>query len=488
MQPAKLFENAFHTGLPSQGRLKDFLPFDTHWQQILEVMQEGLLLVDANGIIKLVNKALEEITGYSREELIDSSCAIFNCDACKRVRSEARHAWCQLFEQKAFVRRRCHIMRKDGTYVHILKTASVLFDGNGQPFGAVETMTDISELDRKEHELQQLSRLLDERTIFHGMVGRSARMQNIFRLVEKAAQSDAPVFICGESGTGKELVARAIHDLGPRSEEPFVQFNCAALNEALLESELFGHVKGAFTGAFRHRQGRFEAANGGDIFLDEIGDLPMSVQVKLLRVLETKTFERVGENRQLSVDVRIITATNKLLPDLIADGQFREDLFYRINVIPIHLPSLRERRDDIPLLADYFIQRLRSKCDKDIKGLSPMTLGMFMNYSWPGNVRELKSTLEYAFVLADYGLIEPEHLPTNIQVPVRTETVVTPTRSSTGSLDASAGQDQKNRLIEVLRQTGGNKSQAARILGINRVTVLNRMRKYGIDMKTVIQA
>ncbi|WP_045221405.1 sigma-54 interaction domain-containing protein [Desulfonatronum thioautotrophicum] len=454
-----------------------------HWQQILEVMQEGLLLVDANGTIKLVNKALEEITGYSREELVGASCAIFNCDACKRVRSDAQSAWCRLFEKRDFVRKRCHIMRKDGTYVHIQKTASVLYGDDGQPFGAVETMTDVSELDRKENELQQLSRLLDERTIFHGMVGRSAKMQNIFKLIEKAAQSDAPVFICGESGTGKELVARAIHELGPRSEEPFVQFNCAALNEALLESELFGHVKGAFTGAFRHRQGRFEAANGGDIFLDEIGDLPMSVQVKLLRVLETKTFERVGDNRQLSVDVRIITATNKYLPKLISEGLFREDLFYRINVIPIRLPALRERRDDIPLLADFFIQRLRSKSEKDIRGLSPMTLGMFMTYSWPGNVRELKSALEYAFVLADHGQIEPEHLPANIQVPV-------PTRGPTESVSAPscpAEDDQKIQLINALRQAGGNKSQVARTLGINRVTVLNRMRKYGIDLKTVIQ-
>ncbi|WP_459939621.1 sigma-54 interaction domain-containing protein [Desulfonatronum parangueonense] len=441
-------------------------------------MQEGLLLVDTNGTIRLVNKALEDITGYSREELVDSSCTIFNCDACLRIRSDAQSAWCKLFERGKFVRRKCNVMRKDGTYVTILKTASVLFADDGTPLGAVETLTDITELDRKETELQQLSRLLDDNTIFHGMVGRSAKMHKIFKLIEKAAQSDAPVFICGESGTGKELVARAIHDLGPRSEEPFVQFNCAALNEALLESELFGHVKGAFTGAFRHRKGRFEAAHGGDIFLDEIGDLPMSVQVKLLRVLETKTFERVGENRQLSVDVRIITATNKILPELIYSGEFREDLFYRINVIPIRLPALRERQEDIPLLADFFVQRLRCKSEKNIKGLSPRTLRMFMDYSWPGNVRELKSSLEYAFVLADSGHIEPEHLPANFQTPE--PQAATPVKSP------SQEDDQKSRLIQALRQSGGNKSEAARILGINRVTVLNRMRKYGIDLKKVI--
>ena len=452
-------------------------PLESHWREIVDIMQEGLLLVDPNGVIRMVNRALEEITGYSREELIGSNCSIFKCDACRRVRSEARSAWCKLFEQGSYVRRKCHIMRKDGVYVPILKSASILGGQDGSPLGAVETMIDLTELDRKEHELQQLSLLLGDTDMFHGMVGRSARMLEVFHLVERAAQSDAPVFICGESGTGKELVARAIHDLGPRREEPYVQVNCAALNEALLESELFGHVKGAFTGAIRHRQGRFEAAGGGDIFLDEIGDLPMPVQVKLLRVLENKSFERVGENRPLSVDVRIITATNKVLPELISRGLFREDLFFRINVIPVHLPPLRQRKEDIPLLADHFIHRLLVKNDKDIKGLSPETLSLFMEYSWPGNVRELKSSLEYAFVLADGGHIEPRHLPGTFATGMAVRPKAAPAGAS----------DQREQLLEALRASGGNKSEAARILGVSRLTVLNRMRKYGIDLAKVIR-
>jgi PAS domain S-box-containing protein len=451
---------------------------ESHWREIVDIMQEGLLLVDPDGVVRMVNRALEEITGYSRGELIGSNCSIFKCDACRRVRSEARSAWCMLFEQGSYVRRKCHIMRKDGVYVPILKSASILSAPDGSPIGAVETMIDLTELDRKEHELQQLSLLLGEKNMFHGLVGRSAKMLEVFHLVERAAQSDAPVFICGESGTGKELVARAIHDLGPRREEPYVQVNCAALNEALLESELFGHVKGAFTGAIRHRQGRFEAAGGGDIFLDEIGDLPMPVQVKLLRVLETKSFERVGENRPLSVDVRIITATNKVLPEMISRGLFREDLFFRINVIPVHLPPLRKRKEDIPLLADHFIHRLRDKSDKDIKGLSPETLNIFMEYSWPGNVRELKSSLEYAFVLADGGHIEPRHLPSAF--------AAAPERKPEPA--AAAPSSQKEQLLDALRKAGGNKSEAARILGVNRLTVLNRMRKHGIDLKRVIES
>jgi PAS domain S-box-containing protein len=452
---------------------------ESHWTEIVEIMQEGLLLVDPDGSIRMVNKALEEMTGYTREEMVGSNCSLFKCDACRLVRSEARGAWCKLFEQGLFARRRCNVVRKDGTYVPILKSAAIIYTRSGEPLGAVETMTDLSELNRKEIELMQLSRMLEERNVFHGMVGRSPQMRKVFQLIEKAAQSDAPVFICGESGTGKELAARAIHDLGPRNDRPYVQFNCAALNEALLESELFGHVKGAFTGAFRHRQGRFEIAHKGDIFLDEIGDLPMSVQVKLLRVLETKTFERVGDNRELSVDVRVITATNKTLPELISQGLFREDLFYRINVIPIHLPPLRERREDIPLLTDSFIHRLRDKRDKDIKGLSPQTMRLFMQHSWPGNIRELKSSLEYAFVLAEQGYIEPEHLPQNILEPDEPVTDTTPV--------ATEAQEQKQQLVRALRQSGGNKSEAARILGINRVTVMNRMRKYGIDLKKVVE-
>ena len=239
-------------------------------------------------------------------------------------------------------------------------------------------------------------------------------MQQVFSLIENAAQSDAPVIILGESGTGKELAARAIHQLGDRKKSAYVKVNCAALTESLLESELFGHVKGAYTGAYKGRAGRFEMAQGGDIFLDEIGDLPLSTQVKLLRVLEEKVIERVGDSKSIPVDVRVISATNKNLSSLVKTGAFRKDLYFRINVIPIQMPPLRERVEDIPLLAESFFRKLRIKSGKSIEGISNLALEVLIRYPWPGNVRELKSAFEYAFVTCQEPLIHPHHLPPDI--------------------------------------------------------------------------
>jgi two-component system response regulator HydG len=304
-------------------------------------------------------------------------------------------------------------------------------------------------------------------------------MQQVFDLTQKAAQSEAPVIIYGESGTGKELVAHAIHALGRRNEGPFITCNCAALNEALLESELFGHVKGAFTGAYTHRQGRFEAAHQGDIFLDEVGDIPAAIQVKLLRVLETKRFERVGDVRPISVDVRIITATHRDLESLVGAGTFREDLFFRINVIPIHLPPLRARLEDLPLLVDHFLGRLRHRSGKAITGLTRDAMGLLLDHSWPGNVRELKGVLEYAFVVAESGLITPSHLP-----PKLNSRDIAPTAPL--KAEAALDSDEKEALINALRTAGGNQSQAAALLGVSRVTVWHRMKKYGIDVHKLV--
>jgi transcriptional regulator with GAF, ATPase, and Fis domain len=279
--------------------------------------------------------------------------------------------------------------------------------------------------------------------------------------------------IFGESGTGKELVAKAIHDIGTRKRKPFVKVNCAALTESLLESELFGHVKGAFTGAYRNREGRFEAAQGGDIFLDEIGDLPLSTQVKMLRVLEEKVVERVGDNRPIHIDARIISATNRNLKLLVDQGRFREDLFYRINVIPIMVPPLRKRVGDIPMLADSFFRRIQLKNDKKIMGISNEAMELLMSHAWPGNVRELKSAFEYAFVTCRELVIQPYHFPPTVN------SAQSSVKNNKKPLLNRADM-KKKQLIEALESAGGNQSRAADILGISRVTVWNRMKKFGI--------
>lgn len=472
------------------------LESNRYWKKIVNTMSEGLMLVGPDGTIVMVNEAFEQLTGYASDEVIGRPCTLLDCDACERTLKSSERVWCRLFDEGQVIRCRCHIRNKEGTYIPALKNASVLKDDNDVSLGAVETLTDLSELDQLDQKVEQLSRQLDGDDGFHGIIGKSALIQKIFEVIQKAAQSDAPVIIFGESGTGKELAAHAIHNLGRRKKGPFVKLNCAALNEALLESELFGHIKGAFTGAYRHRRGRFEAANGGDIFLDEIGDVPLSIQVKLLRVLETKQFEHVGDHRPVSVDVRIITATNKNLEELIAQKRFRDDLFFRINVFPIQLPPLREHAEDIPLLVNTFIRKLRSRTGKTISGLTPAAMDRFMGYDWPGNVRELKSAMEFAFVIAEEGLIDIDQLPPKIAAPEQSTAEPVRLFLRTGDLKETretpilasrpGETSEKRALIDALRQTNGNQSQAARRLGINRVTVWNRMKKYGIDLKKVL--
>ncbi len=465
-------------------------------EDIIETMSEGLFIVGPNGRISMVNESLERLTGFSREELLGKPCTVFNCDACKISRREGRDHWCRLFDEKKQNRKHCRIVRKDGTYVNVVKNATLLME-NGEVLAGVETLTDLSELLEKDRKIEELSRLLD--TGFQGMIGNSPAMLHLYTILEKAARSDAPVIIFGESGTGKELAAHAIHALGLRAERPFIQFNCAALNESLLESELFGHVKGAFTGAIRHREGRFEAADGGDIFLDEIGDVPLATQVKLLRVLESGRIERVGENRSIEVDVRIITATNRDLERLVAEGRFRKDFFYRINVIPIHVPPLRRRAEDIPLLAEHFLEDIRARTGKPVHGLTPEALRLMSAHHWPGNVRELKSALEYACVLTDTGPIAPEHLPPSLAA--ASGACPPPAQASPGPEDGISRpgtqngaenfrpelpKSPKQALIDALLATGGNQTRAAALLGVSRGTVVNRMRKYGIDLKKVV--
>jgi transcriptional regulator with PAS, ATPase and Fis domain len=447
------------------------MDLSSHWKTIIDTLKEGLVVVNPEGTIVAVNPAAETLTGYAAEELIGKSCRILDCTGCVIFGEGPGDKWCKLFQDGMVKAKKCLITDKEHRPISVLKNATVLRDADGRVIGAVETLTDISDLVRQQEEIMALRKTLDLDDHFFGIFGKSAPMQRLFEVIQSVAQTDTPVMIYGQSGTGKEMVARAIHWASPRESRPFIKVNCAALNENLLESELFGHVKGAYTGADRSRIGRFEAANGGSIFLDEIGDIPLSTQVKLLRVLEEKEIERVGDHTPINVDVRIITATNKNLEALIAQGGFREDLYFRVNVFPITVPPLKDRPEDIPIIIQHFLDQHNHKSAKKISGLSTDAVARLETYAWPGNVRELRNAIEYALVLCPGGEISVRHLPQKIAA----ESVCPPPPDP-------APLQGREELIRVLRQAGGNQSAAARILGVSRVTVWKRMKKHRIDL------
>lgn len=447
------------------------------WKTVINTMQEGLMLVDPTGEIVFVNQAFENLLGYSSAELMGKSCELFQCDLCFRARSDGLNRYCTLFQSGTVTGSACVFQGKNGRSIHLLKNAATIKDAAGKVIGGVETLTDLTSVVAKEKVIATLRRQLHYEEGFQGIIGNSPVMQQVFDLTSSAAQSDAPLIIYGESGTGKELLAAAVHQLSPRVAAPFIKVNCAALNHNLLESELFGHVKGAFTGAEHKRIGRFEAAHGGSIFLDEIGDLPLLTQTKLLRVLQEKEIERVGDNRPIKIDVRIIAATHKDLRQLIDAGLFREDLYYRISVIPVTLPPLRQRRQDIPILLEAFMKQIGRKSGKKISGISREALDLLMNYAWPGNVRELINVLEYAYVVCLQGEIGLVHLPGQFQQGQF--------RAANFSAPAATAWDlsKRSRLIAALEKSGGNQSKAAQILGVSRVTVWKWLRHYRLEMR-----
>ncbi|GAB4340590.1 MAG: sigma-54 dependent transcriptional regulator [Candidatus Abyssubacteria bacterium] len=332
----------------------------------------------------------------------------------------------------------------------------------------------------------QLRTELDSRFDISNFIGRSEKMQRVFGIIEQVAPTNTTVLVTGESGTGKELVARAIHAKSPRHHKPFVVVNCAALSEHLLESELFGHVKGAFTGAHSDRQGRFELADGGTLFLDELALMSVSLQGKLLRVLQEKEFEPVGGTQTVKVDVRIIGATNKNLERLLEEKTFREDLYYRLNVVEIHMPPLRERKDDIPMLADHCIARFNRELGKNIKAVSEEALRLLMEYDWPGNVRELENLLERAMVLGDSEILGIENFPAQIVRLLHEPTTPLDALSNLKlperglSLIETIEEIEKSFIRDALERTGGNKTKAAELLGVTRKIMRYKSEKYGL--------
>jgi Nif-specific regulatory protein len=323
----------------------------------------------------------------------------------------------------------------------------------------------------------RLQSALKDRFRPSNIIGKSKNMEEVYRLIAQVSQSNATVIIRGESGTGKELIANAIHYNSPRATKPLIKVNCAALPETVLESELFGHEKGAFTGAVSERKGRFELATGGTIFLDEVGDLPPTVQIRLLRILQEREFERVGAAKTIKVDVRVIAATNRNLETLMKEGKFREDMYYRLNVFPIYVPPLRERKTDIPLLADFFVERFAKINNKSIGRICTHAIDMLMSYHWPGNVRELENCMERAVLMCNEGVIYGYHLPPTLQTPVYSGTI------PYGTLEGELDRMERDMIMDALKASRGNMSKAAKILGTTERIIGLRVTKYSIDVK-----
>jgi two-component system response regulator HydG len=447
-----------------------------YWKTVIDTLQDGVMVVDPRGVVLFMNPAAERLTGYRSDELVGRSCRMLDCTGCRIIGKGAAEQWCGLYAEGDVRAKKCLITNKQNRSVNVIKNAAILRDENGTVIGAVETLTDMSDLVRQQMEISTLRKSLQMDEGYHGLIGKSPSMLNLQSLIENVAKTDSPVMITGESGTGKELVARAIHETSTRRGRPFVKVNCAALNENLLESELFGHVRGAFTGADKNRTGRFEAAHGGTIFLDEFGDIPSSTQVKLLRTLAEREIERVGDHKPIKVDVRLVSATNRDLERLIGEGRFREDLYFRINVFPLTCPPLRARLADLPMIVQNFIRRNNEKSGKKILGVTPEALERMAAYGWPGNVRELRNAIEYAFVLCPGGGIDIRHLPPKV---VGGDPIC-PVPPAAGR---GRGSDEQKRaaLIEALKRSGGNRSEAARILGVSRVTVWKQIKRFGID-------
>jgi transcriptional regulator with PAS, ATPase and Fis domain len=385
-------------------------------------------------------------------------------------------------ERKNSEAKECFLRHKDGHDVPIIKNASVVTDDQGRIIGVVETITDVTELNRARQKAEEAALRLGEIHRLNNIIGKSAAMRGVFRAIKAAAASDATVVIQGESGTGKELVASAIHYNGDRKGQPFITVNCSALPPNLIESELFGHVRGAYTGAARDRVGRFEEAGGGTVFLDEIAELSPFIQVKLLRVIQAREIERVGESRKRKIDVRILTATHKDLYTQVQAGHFREDLYYRLKVFPIHLPPLRERREDIPILVSHFIKLMNEKTGKRIHSATGPAMRLLMDYPWPGNVRELENAIEHAFVLCSRERIDVLDIPIEIRKAENSPDGLPPLTPN--ALPRAAKKKlTKDLLLKLLKECDWNKAAVGRRVDLSRPAIYKRMKKWQIPLE-----
>jgi len=436
----------------------------TSTNNILESISDGVFTIDNDWRITSFNRAAEKITGVPRSEAIGRLCSeVFRSSMCEGACALGK----TLKTGEPLIAQACYIINADGKRIPTSVSTAVLRDEKGEVIGGAETFRDLSELETLRKEISGRYSLGD-------MISHSHAMQPAFELASAVANSDTTLLIQGDTGTGKELLARAIHGMSPRRAKPFVAINCAALPDTLLESELFGYKKGAFTGAVQDKPGRFAQALDGTVFLDEIGEISPALQVRLLRVLQEHTYEPLGSNETIRTQARIISATHRDLAAMVKQSEFREDLFYRINVIRVDLPPLRDRIEDLPLLIEHFIDRFNRLHNKGITGISKGAYSLLMAHSWPGNVRELENIIERAFVLCTGSQIEIRHLPPELAGR-------TPPPSTGQDIGAARRSAEAQTIFQALEKNNFNRAATAKELGIHKTTLYRKMKALGIQ-------
>ncbi|MBN1344997.1 MAG: sigma 54-interacting transcriptional regulator [Phycisphaerae bacterium] len=463
MSPSKKARGSASKGSPGKprgSRADSPAQVETYGDVVLDSIADGVFTVDRQWRITSFNRAAEETIGIARDEAVGKPCCeVFRANVCERDCVLRR----TMESGEPVINKQIWIVATDGRRIPISVSTALLRDRRGDVIGGVETFRDLSLVER-------LRRELAKQHAFEDIVSRSHLMHGLFAILPEVAESGSTVLIEGESGTGKELLARAIHHLSGRKRKPFVAVNCGALPDTLLESELFGYEAGAFTDARKPKKGRFALAAGGTLFLDEIGDVSPALQVRLLRVLQERQYEPLGGVETIKADVRVICATNRDLQALTAEGRFRQDLYYRVNVVRLRAPPLRERREDIPPLVEHFIARFNALRGKDVSGVSDGVMARLMRHDWPGNVRELENAMEHAFILCRGPVIEPQHLPGQF-LPVD-EAVVVP-GMTLAEIEARAIRD-------ALERNGWNRLATARELGIDKTTLWRKLKRLGL--------
>lgn len=445
------------------------MEMENHTRIILDSIADGVFTVNSDLRITSFNRSAEKITGIKKEEAIGRFCwEVFRASICEK-RCAMKHT---MATGQPVVNRAIYIVNLKGDRVPVSISTALLKEERGKIIGGVETFRDLSVV-------EELRKQLSRKHSFQDIISKNKTMLKLFGILEQVSESDATILFQGQSGTGKELFAKAIHMLSPRKKGPMITINCGSLPDTLLESELFGYEKGAHSTAFKDKPGRLALANGGTLFLDEIGDISPALQVRLLRVLQDKTYEPLGSTKPQKTDVRIVAATNKDLEQLVQEGKFRQDLYYRINVVKLVLPPLRERMEDVPLLADHFIGKFNKLSGKDIQGLSPDVIPLFMSYDFPGNIRELENILEYATVVCRNGFIGLEHLPESMRTRfnVKNDEGLMKKENVGMSLDKI----EKSYYTEALRQNNWKRSATAAQIGIHPTTLWRKMKRLKIE-------